>query len=209
MRNRRIWLDAVMTNRLPHTALNDTPKDYTATGVDPWKIEGGRMFGRGGSTIHWGGWCPRQMPEDFTLRTNTGRELDWPYSYKELEPYYGQAEHWIGVAGDSQSGSRAWRSGPYPFEAPVFTEPDGVVIKAFKQLDITYENAPLSRFAKPSNGRPACQTFGTCKYCPIGARFTGDQGLARVEDNVEIRLNAAVTEIVMANKSKAAGVKYV
>ena len=101
MRDERSWLDHVMSNgrKLPQEGLYDRPDEYTATGQGPWRIEGGRLMGRGGSTTKWGGWCVRQMPEDFHLRTNTGRELDWPYGYEELEPYYCLAEDWIGVAG--------------------------------------------------------------------------------------------------------------
>ena len=210
MRDERIWLDHVMATgyRLPHDHLSDSPEDHTATGPQSWNIEGGRLMGRGGSTIHWGGWCLRQMPEDFHLRANVGRELDWPYDYDALEPYYCQAEHWIGVAGNSNGAGRPGRSCPYPFEAPMFSQPDGEVIEALQSLRIGYEHLPISRYGRPIHGRPACKTTGTCNYCPIGARFTGDHGLERVEDRVDLRLNSAVLEVVMSTKAEVAGVRY-
>lgn len=208
MRDERVWFDHVVTRRFPQENLYDRSEDYAATGVQAWEITGGRLMGRGGSTTKWGGWCLRQMPEDFSLRTNTGRELDWPYSYDDLEPYYCLAENWIGVAGDSSGRSRPRRSCPYPFEAPTFSQPDAEVIEAMEKLDIGYEHMPISRFGRPIHGRPACRTIGTCDYCPIGARFTGDQGLDRVGGDVELKLNSPVLEVVMATKTEVAGVRY-
>ena len=210
MRDERVWLDYVMTNGsgLPQERLYDRPEEYIATGRQRWRITGGRLMGRGGSTTKWGGWCVRQNPEDFSLRTNTGRELDWPYGYDELEPYYCLAEDWIGVAGDSSGRSLPRRSRPYPFEAPAFSQPDVEVIEAMEELDIGYEHLPISRFGRPIHGRPACRTIGTCDYCPVGARFTGDQGLDRIAESVELRLDSPVLEIVMASRREVAGVRY-
>ena len=77
-----------------------------------------------------------------------------------------------------------------------------------EELGIGYEHLPISRFGRPIHGRPACETIGTCRYCPIGARFTGDQGLERVGENVELRLKSPVLEIVMASRTEVAGVRY-
>ena len=44
---------------------------------------------------------PSLRANDFRLRAAHGRGIDWPISYDELEPFYGEAEHEIGVAGDS------------------------------------------------------------------------------------------------------------
>jgi len=55
---------------------------------------------QGGSTLHWLGVCLRMLPEDFELRSRFGVGHDWPLRYADLEPYYGRAEHEIGVAAD-------------------------------------------------------------------------------------------------------------
>ena len=104
MRDRRSWLDYVMAGRLPYDHLTDTSRDYQADGAQAWRIEGGRLFVRGGSTLHWGGWCPRMKPEDFQLKSRIGSGgLDWPFSYEDLMPYYHRAEHYLQVAGDSKA----------------------------------------------------------------------------------------------------------
>ena len=71
-----------------------------------------------------------------------------------------------------------------------------------------YEHLPISRFGRPWQGRPACETVGTCRYCPIGARFTGDLALERIAESVELRLESPVLEIVMASRTEVAGVRY-
>src|SRR5215468_3985556 len=83
MADRRLWLDAITTGQYPYNHLKDTLEDYEAAAEAPahrWHIEGGRLFARGGSTLHWGGICPRMKPEDFALASSLGRTdlgLDW------------------------------------------------------------------------------------------------------------------------------------
>jgi choline dehydrogenase-like flavoprotein len=102
MKNHRTWLDVVMAKKYPYDRLSDQSNDYNSTGNQPWKIEGGRLIVRGGSTMHWGGWCPRMKPEDFELKSRVGNVgLDWPSTYSDLEPYYIKAEKYLQVAGDS------------------------------------------------------------------------------------------------------------
>jgi choline dehydrogenase-like flavoprotein len=55
-----------------------------------------RMFG--GSTLHWQGTTLRMLPNDFRMQSTYGRAVDWPISYDDLEPFYRQAEHEIGVS---------------------------------------------------------------------------------------------------------------
>lgn len=232
MRDRRKWLDYVTSiseqnnpwgRQLtryhdPHAAYYDDRNDYQSIGPDnietKWDIHGGRMFARGGSTIAWGGWCPRLKPEDFELRSRTGKGTDWPFSYADIEPYYVQAEHYLGVAGDSSIGrDNPPRSARYPFEAPPFTQSDGAVIHAMEKLDMSYGHIPVARNAISHNERPACQTFGTCKYCPIGARFTGDIPLNQLEaaypKMFQLRVKAHVTNVLMNTAQQAQGVSYI
>jgi choline dehydrogenase-like flavoprotein len=63
-------------------------------------------MGLGGSTLHWGAFCPRPDPRDFRLRSLQGVGQDWPLRYEELVPYYREIEAFIGVSGPS----------PYPWD---------------------------------------------------------------------------------------------
>jgi choline dehydrogenase-like flavoprotein len=211
MRRRRTWLDMVMANLSPYAQFEDLPEEVATTGESPWAIKGGRLFGRGGSTLHWGGWCPRLKPEDFHLYSAAGKGLDWPFDYNYLEPYYCRAETLLQIAGDSHAKTHPLRSKPYPFEAAPFTQTDGVVIDALRKMGVSYEHMPIARNTLPINGMPACVTIGTCTYCPIGARYSADQTLNRIERyrNFHLLLNSPVRRILMRNKKEALGVEYV
>ena len=151
-------------------------------------------------------------PEDFELKSRLGKYgLDWLYSYSDLEPYYCRAEHYLQVAG-SPGKTDIPRSAPYPYPAPAYTFSDGLVIKALEKLGIEYSHLPIARNGKAVNDHPACQTIGTCHYCPVGGRFTGNQPLKRLEntasDMFEIRYNAPVLEILLSDKKKATAAAY-
>jgi glucose dehydrogenase len=101
--------------------------------------------GDGRHDVHWLGTCLRFVPDDFRLRTAHGRGLDWPISYDELEPFHSDAEHEIGVAGDSGETFGSPRSRAYPMPAIPQTFLDRVYARALA--------APSSSFA--SRRRPA------------------------------------------------------
>jgi choline dehydrogenase-like flavoprotein len=54
-------------------------------------------------------------------------------------------------------------------------------------------------------------TFGTCNYCPIGGRFTGDQLIDGLEkqDGFRILTNTAARRILFSSKRKAHGVELI
>ncbi len=207
------WFKFVATGQAPYQSTYDTSSDFSATGgVEPaWNIVGSRVQGRGGSTTHWGGWVPRFMPEDFQLYTNTGQGIDWPYTYDDLESYYAQAEQYVGAEGDSSQQDPP-RSTNYPFDAAPFPITAQPYIDAFNGLGMTHEHLAMSRYGSSysgSQGSP-CRTTGTCDYCPVGGRFTGDQPLDAIDSSqFELRLNSAVSQIRMASKDTASGVSYI
>lgn len=209
MRQRRQWLDYLMAERLPYDDCGDRDVDFEAGGKQPWRIQGGRLFARGGSTLHWGGWCPRMKPEDFELKSRLGHGMDWPFSYNDLEPYYLRAEHYLQVAGDSNA-SDPPRKQPYLFEAPAYTATDGIMMQAMDKLDISYGHIPIARNGAAVQGRPACMTTGTCGYCPIGARFTGDQPLDRLlaHKDFSLRLGSPVLKLLCDRKRRIHGAEF-
>ena len=210
MKDRRAWLDYVTSGALPYKKCEDIAEEVEQLGEHKWNILGGRLFARGGTTLHWGGVSFRFKQEDFELRTRTGRGLDWPLTYADLEPYYGDAEHFLQVAGDSSVADPP-RSKSYPFEAAPFGLADGPVIEAMTTLGMGYQHVPVTRNTKPINGRPACQTVGTCKYCPVGARYSADQTLDDLVRHAqfELRVNSPVRRILLSSKRRVAGVEYV
>src|SRR5258708_8097054 len=174
-----LWEHYLITGKLPYDPFKDlaypqrdVPGENVSAGGTEVPLDGARVFAYGGSTLHWGGWSFRLKPEDFHLKSNTGEALDWPYGYEVLEPYYCRAEYHLAVSGDSADPLLP-RSADFPFRAFPYTLEDKIFADALDALSIRPGSLPISRHgvsAVPSRQAP-CQTTGTCKYCPFGARY--------------------------------------
>ncbi|MGD0106813.1 MAG: GMC family oxidoreductase [Rhodopila sp.] len=73
----------------------------------------------GGSTLHWLGVSLRMLPEDFRMSSRHGVARDWPLGYDALAPYYGQAEHTLGVAADAAEQAYLGLSFPNGYDYPM------------------------------------------------------------------------------------------
>ena len=84
----------------------------------------------GGGTVHYGAVSWRFHEDDFRARSHTiarygasaipehSSLADWPLSYADLEPYYDQAEHELGVSGKAGNLQGQKIDGGNVFEAP-------------------------------------------------------------------------------------------
>jgi choline dehydrogenase-like flavoprotein len=209
--DRRTIFDAHMD--LPY-GEKERDGENLSTGKTIVPLENSRLFALGGSTTHWGGWAFRMKEEDFEPHPDLG-EL-WPISYDQIEPYYCKAEHFLGVSGSNQVKQTVPRSSQnYPFAAFPFTREDGIFIKALNGLGYEHSHLPIARYGISENvsTHAPCQTTGTCKYCPFGARFAASNFLddfrtANGFENFHIRSQAIAEEILLATKNRASGVRY-
>ncbi|OSM05066.1 GMC oxidoreductase [Magnetofaba australis] len=221
MQDAAIWQDYVISGKLPYTKYYDAPypeRDQPGQNLNiggtVMPLDGSRVMTYGGSTIHWGGWSFRLKPEDFQLKSNTGYGVDWPFSYDHLEPWYAEAERYIGVSGDNNDPTVP-RSQGYPFAAFPYTLEDAPVRKAMDALGIGCSHLPIARhgMGDTASRHAPCKTTGTCKYCPFGARYAATNFLNDMRQfggypNFAVKLNCVVQEIVMADKANASGVTY-
>jgi choline dehydrogenase-like flavoprotein len=70
----------------------------------------------GGNTKVYGASLPRFRERDFTeVEHHEGRSPAWPFSYADLEPYYGDAERLYHTTGEDPT--EPWRSAPFPYPA--------------------------------------------------------------------------------------------
>ncbi|MFJ8431491.1 GMC family oxidoreductase [Kitasatospora sp. NPDC094019] len=72
----------------------------------PLPYASGYLRANGGTGLLWTGLTPRMHPEDFRT-ADLGHGRNWPIGYQDLEPYYRQAEHELGVAADADQQRRA------------------------------------------------------------------------------------------------------
>ena len=211
LKDRRKWWDFISTGINPYDDFHDLKlsKENQSIGDETWHFRESRLMGRGGSTVHWGGWSLRLKEKDFDTCSRTGRGADWPISYDDLENFYCRGEEFLGVSGsakDSCGQESPARSKPYPLDAFPFVEADRPMIRAFEELEISFGHMPMARFRK-------CMTTGTCRYCPFGARFTAAYVLDELEDkqqypNFEFAAESPCVELIVGEKNQVEAVKY-
>lgn len=161
----------------------------------------------GGGTNCWFATTPRMLPSDFRLRSLYGRGQDWPVSYDELEPYYAHAEEIMDISGADDIGMVSPRSRPFPQPPHKFSAVDRVMKQAQPDLHFAL---PTARARVANKQRPQCCASFTCNLCPIGAKFTGLNGLADITDhpNVRILVDAEVLELERSGAAAVSGVRF-
>ncbi|MDX0698395.1 GMC family oxidoreductase [Sinorhizobium medicae] len=218
-----LWEHYLITGKLSYDQYRDLaypqrdfPGENESAGGTDMPLMGARVFAYGGSTLHWGGWAFRLKPEDFHLKSNTGEGIDWPYDYDVLEPYYWRAENHLAVSGDSSDSSPPRNPlHPYPFPHFPLTLQDKPISDAMETIGMSYGHLPIARRGVsdiPSRHAP-CQTTGTCKYCPFGARYAACNYLDELREwndypGLSVKLGAVVLEILMDGKRRAKGAVF-
>ena len=161
----------------------------------------------GGSTLHWGGMCPRLLEHEFKTATIYGAIpgadiADWPFGLGELEPYYGRAEDKMGVTGTHG----------IPRHAP--TNNFKVMAAAARRIgytDVRMNNLAIN--SAPRNGRNACDHIGFCMQgCASGAKWsTANSELPRAEASgrCELRAESMALRIEHGDDGRVRGVLYV
>jgi choline dehydrogenase-like flavoprotein len=164
----------------------------------------------GGTTWHWTGRCARFDDDDFKLHTTHGVGVDWPIGYADIEPYYVEAEHALGVTAPSSGPEAQRRSRPTPmqdFAWPYFYE---LLNKTLSPHGLTIETGGYARNAREYDGRPACRGNNTCwPVCPIGAQYGGIAHVDKARElGVEVRAQSLVTRLEAGDERRIASAWY-
>lgn len=95
---------------------------YNARTGEPFSP--GTYYWVGGNTKFYGASLPRFRRSDFTeVEHQEGVSRAWPFSYEDLEPYYGEAERLFDVHGEvEEDATEPKHSTPYPY-GPLAHEP--------------------------------------------------------------------------------------
>jgi choline dehydrogenase-like flavoprotein len=114
-----------------------------------------RLFGIGGTALHFEGIMIRPREEDLRVRSLYGYARDWPMSYSDLEPWLLRAEQEIGVAGGDDNPYTSARSDAYPMPAHPLSYYDKEIFgPALKQLGITGHSCPIALITRIWNQEP-------------------------------------------------------
>jgi choline dehydrogenase-like flavoprotein len=205
MLERGDWVTRGPENWLPSSAGMLTPHYSRESPIlaetDRGRSEHGGYFLVGGPSVFYGGVSLRFREADF--QPSPGFLADsgaaWPIQYADLEPWYGRAEHLIGVAGEvGVDPTEPPRSTPYP-------QPPGRLATISERLAGAARSLGLHPFRLPlaihygSAGRRACVACTTCDgfACAIEAK----NDLATVvlptliDQGLEVRSGVVVTRL--------------
>ena len=186
---------------------------FLLEGKNPYGYAYQAGWGVGGAALHYFANFPRYLPNDFKVKSEHNRGLDWPVSYADLAPYYDKVAQEIGVSGDAKA-EEIWRpkGEPYPMP-PMKTFRNGQVwLKGLESAGIRMVPAAVGMNSTEFKGRPACLYDGWCHVgCPIGALanpvVTYLAGARKA--GAEVRALSTVTRVLTNDAgNKVTGVEY-
>lgn len=141
-----------------------------STGANAFGAGFNTGWGIGGAALHHYGTWPRLMPSDFTMKSDHGKGLDWPFGYDDLRPFYDRIQEEVGISGDAVA--EVWRpeGAPYPLPPLQQFAQARVLAKGFDALGMKTAPSPMAILSQEYKGRPACLYDGWCDAgCPTGA----------------------------------------
>ena len=178
----------------------------------------------GGTGNHWMGTAIRMDGADFRLRSAYGRGLDWPLGYGDLEPYYGRAEHLLGVAGDraeqetvngiAYGAGYAYPMGPIPpsySDQVVRARLDGAVLADDAAAPVRLTSTPAGRNSTAYQDRGPCRGSTSCvPICPVRAKYDPRVALreAMATGRVELLARGVVDHVRIDEGGAVTGLHY-
>jgi choline dehydrogenase-like flavoprotein len=172
------------------------------------------VVGVGGTTLHFQGEAHRLNPSAFRMKTLFGVGEDWPIGYKDIEPYYGEVEKIVGVAGPKEIPFRP-RSSPYPLPPHKLSFKSQVIEKGCKKLGLDLVPNSVAILSHVYRDTVPCNYCNGCERgCPRKDKGTVDVTfipLAEKTGKCQILTGAFAGRIEVERKDgvkKAKGVSY-
>ena len=174
----------------------------------------------GGTARHWLGTCLRLLPSDFQTHYIDPAKPDWPISYADLETWYGDAEHEIGVSADAADQAYLGITFPPGYEYPMPALPDTLVDQYVAagvdglEVDgnpVKVTVTPAGRNSRPYQDRRACGGNTNCiPICPIQAKYDPSITLhaALQTGNVTIQYRTVATEVQVGADGAVSGIAW-
>ncbi len=167
----------------------------------------------GGRSLHWNGVALRFSENDFREGSIDGVEPDWPLTYQELAPFYGEVERLIGVVG-TREGLAVLPDGEFYAPPPPLRCAEQLGRRACNQLGIRM--IPVRKallVGQPRGQRMPCHYCRHCMDgCEVGAIATSVNSIlpdAFATGRLTLRTNALVRRIEVDREGRASGVAFV
>jgi choline dehydrogenase-like flavoprotein len=190
--------------------VNDSEHPYTFPADKPFMWIRGRQVG--GKTFCWARESYRYSDYEFQAAGKDGYGENWPFNYKELEPYYDKVEHFIGVSG-SREGLLQMPDGK--FLPPMNLSCGEVLAKSVIEKQFGWRVMPdrVANLTVPHNGRPACHYCGECQRgCHTASYFNSPAvtlPAAARTGRFTLRSDSVVSQVIVNREGRAEGVHYI
>jgi len=191
--------------------VNDHENPYTTPADKPFMWIRGRQVG--GKTFCWARESYRYSDYEFKAASRDGYGEDWPFSYRDLEPYYDKVEDFIGVSA-SKEGLEQMPDGKF---LPPMNLPCGSLLaKKVIEEKFGWRVMPdrVANLTVPLNGRPACHYCNECQRGCYTASYFNSPSVtlpaAARTGHFTLVSDAVVSHLVMdRDETRARGVHYV
>ena len=194
--------------KVPQPDDDDIGAYYVQAGPETFNTLQARVVG--GTTWHWGGLALRYHPNDFRMRSRYGVAVDWPLAYDDLEPWYGEAESALGVAGPDDEDWGSPRSSRYPMPVVAPTYLDKIVGAACSKVGLKMAPFPQARNTVPRDDRPACCGNASCvPLCPVGAKYDAGVHVAKaIAAGARVEALAIAHEVVVDGTGNVTAIRF-
>ena len=191
------WAPNAAAQLSPHYH-EDTPYEVTD---DHGRSTTGGFFCLGGPSVFYGGVSLRYRAEDFAPPPEVvgASGAEWPFGYAELEPWYGEVERALGVAGRAgEDPTEPPRSSAYAAEPRPLAPISARLSRAAHALGFHPFRLPLA-INYSSDGRNPCIECATCDGFPCAIEAKNDLATtvlpALVAQGLEVRTGTAATRL--------------
>ena len=135
----------------------------------------GALFCVGGASVFYGGVSLRFRESDFSPSAELvgHSDAEWPFGYRDLEPFYTEAERMLRVAGNAgEDPTEPGRTAAYPAAANPLSPLSEHLAGAARSLGLRPFPLPIAINFAAREGQAACVRCGTCDgwACPVGAK---------------------------------------
>ena len=185
------------------------PTDYPIN-EDESPIKIANFNGVGGGTVLYAGHYPRFHPSDFKVKSLDGIAEDWPISYDDLAPFYGENDRMTGVAGlagdPAYPQDNAHRLPPLPLG-----KSGQILAKGYNKLGWHWWPSDTAIITEDYDGRAKCINLGACgSGCAQGAKGSADVTYwpHALRAGVELRTHCRVREVTVGKDGMATGAVY-
>ncbi len=190
--------------------VNDNEHPYTFPPDKPFMWIRGRQVG--GKTFCWARESYRYSDYEFKAAQRDGYEQDWPFDYRELEPFYDYVESYIGVSA-SQEALPQMPDGK--FLPPMNLSCGEILAKRIIEKQFGWRVMPdrVANLTVPHNGRPACHYCDECQRGCFTASYFNSPSVtlpaAARTGRFTLRSDSIVSQLIVNPEGSAEGVHYI